>query len=81
MLPSQIVELRFYHFPFPRFIAISTIMGRYSMVSITVLRGGPFKRALIESGFFITKESAWRPWEESTLDSDRFGLRSLADTP
>jgi len=81
LVPHEMVELRFYHMPIPRFIAISKSGGRYSMASFSVFNRKRLKRVLDERGFVITSAASWRPWRESTLDCDRFGLRSLADTP
>ena len=79
LIPHDIVELQFYHMPIPRFIAISHSGGRYAMASFCVFNGKKLKQVLNERGFEITTESRWRQWGKSTIDHERFGLRSDAD--
>ncbi|WP_200274182.1 hypothetical protein [Luteolibacter pohnpeiensis] len=76
LTPSEIIELRFYHFLFPRFVAITRTVDSYMLASFSVIDGSRLKDTLIDRGFTITNEAKWQPWTELSSDCERFGLSS-----
>jgi hypothetical protein len=72
--PTDVVQLRFYDFPIPNFVAIFRSGDYYARGSFGALRGRLLRSVIQDNGFKITKTRRFRPICHFLWDTVDYGL-------